>query len=398
MKRENNVVKLDGLFDATIVGGGMIGAATAVALADLGLKVALIEKFTPKAVDLTQPFDLRISAISLHSQQLLATLGAWPYIEQSRICQYKRLGVWESPNSYTEFDASEINKTHLGYMIENQQIQQALWQVIEQKQNISLLCPASVVSIEQHENRVDIALDGQSLSSKLLIAADGANSQIRQLAGIGVTGWDYQQSAMLINVKTHIGQQDITWQQFTPTGPVALLPMPGDNACLVWYHEKSEIKRLSALSNDALEVEIAQHFPKRLGPIEVVAKGAFDLTRRHANQYVNHRVVLIGDAAHTINPLAGQGVNLGFKDVKALQMSIAKAIGDGHAFDSAETLAEYEKARRLDNLMMMSGMDLIYQAFSHPSPIVKAVRNLGLFGAQRAGKLKSKALAYACGV
>ena len=144
--------------------------------------------------------------------------------------------------------------------------------------------------------------------------------------------------------------------------------------------------------------EVLQIFPEKLGAVKVVGKGAFDLTRRHANQYVNGRVVLVGDAAHTINPLAGQGVNLGFKDVKALQMAMAKAIGEGRAFDAPSTLSSYEKARRTDNLMMMSGMDAIYQTFTHQSPLVKIVRNIGLFAAQRAGKLKSKALAYACGV
>ena len=391
------------IHDCAIVGGGMIGAATAVALADLGLKVALIEKFTPKALDSSvakqpEPFDLRISAISLNSQALLDTLGAWRFIEQSRICQYKRLGVWEDEFAYTEFNAQEIDRSHLGYMVENRQIQLALWQVVSEHNSIDLLCPEQVKQFTQQADFVDIELSNEHIKAKLLIAADGANSQIRQLANIGLTGWDYAQSAMLINVETSIEQQDITWQKFHSTGPVAYLPMPGKNASLVWYHNKAEIKRLAALSNEQLAQEVLQIFPEKLGAVKVVGKGAFDLTRRHANQYVNGRVVLVGDAAHTINPLAGQGVNLGFKDVKALQMAMAKAIGEGRAFDAPSTLSSYEKARRTDNLMMMSGMDAIYQTFTHQSPLVKIVRNIGLFAAQRAGKLKSKALAYACGV
>ncbi|QOL24508.1 FAD-dependent monooxygenase [Thalassotalea sp. LPB0316] len=387
-------------YDCAIVGGGMIGAATAVALADLGLKIALIERFQPAAFEVngTEPFDLRISAISLNSQQLLETLGAWPYIDQSRICQYKRLGVWEDDFAYTEFNAQEIGRAHLGYMMENRQIQLALWQVIQQHASISLLAPEQVKQFTNKADQVTIELGEQNITAKLLIAADGANSQIRQLANIGVTGWDYAQSAMLINVATSIEQQDITWQKFYPTGPVAFLPMPGNNASLVWYHNKAEINRLAALSNEQLAVEIANSFPEKLGEVNVLGKGAFNLTRRHANHYVSGRVVLLGDAAHTINPLAGQGVNLGFKDVKALQMAMAKAIGEGKAFDDPATLASYERARRSDNLMMMSGMDAIYQTFTHQSPVVKFVRNLGLFAAQRAGKLKSKALAYACGV
>lgn len=385
-------------FDCAIVGGGMIGAATAVALGDLGLKIALIEKFTPSDMEPEQPFDLRISAISLHSQQFLETLGAWHFIDLSRACQYKRLGVWEDDFAYTEFHCDEIGRNHLGYMVENKQIQLALWRVLRRHSNITQFCPDQVTQITEHERYLDIALDSQTIQSTLILAADGANSQIRQLANIGLTGWDYGQSAMLINVKTALGTQDITWQKFYPTGPVAFLPMPDGHASLVWYHSKAEIKRLSGLSNDQLAHEVTKAFPNKLGNIEVLGKGAFDLTRRHANDYVKGKVVLLGDAAHTINPLAGQGVNLGFKDVKALQMAFAKALGEGQAFDDVNTLQAYEKARRPDNLMMMSGMDAIYNVFSHPSPVIKLVRNLGLFASQRAGKLKSKALAYACGI
>ena len=213
------------------------------------------------------------------------------------------------------------------------------------------------------------------IKTKLLIAADGANSQVRTLAGIGTTGWDYQQSAMLINVETEAEQQDITWQQFLPTGPVALLPMPGNNASLVWYHQKGEIKRLAGLSNQQLEEEVVQHFPDKLGRVKGLNKASFPLTRRHANSYQNKRVLLLGDAAHTINPLAGQGVNLGFKDVKALQTVIAKAFGENKQWHDIEILKGYEQARRKDNLMMMTGMDAIYAGFSHQSPITKLIRN-----------------------
>lgn len=385
-------------FDCAVVGGGMIGATTALALADLGLTVVLIDKYQPKPFSAEQDFDLRVSAISLSSQKLLEQLGAWQQLSTWRLCPYKRLGVWEHESSYTEFNSDDIQQPQLGHIVENRLLQLSLWQQISTKSNITLLCPEQVVSLEQTSKNVILNLSAQTVCAKLLVAADGANSQIRKMANIGKTGWDYSQSAMLIHVETELAEQDITWQQFFETGPVAMLPLPGKNASLVWYHQKDEIQRLSALTNQQLTEHIHYAFPQRLGKVKVINKAAFGLTRRHANHYVNKQIVLVGDAAHTINPLAGQGVNLGFKDVKALQLALATAMGEGNSWYSAQTLAAYEKSRRADNLLMMSAMDALHKTFSHPSPIIKAVRNIGLYAASKATKLRNQALAYACGL
>lgn len=385
-------------FDCVIVGGGMVGAATALSLAQLGLSIAIVEKNKPLPFSVEQSMDLRVSAISLASQYLLEQLSAWQQIQDWRVCPYKRLGVWEDDYAYTEFLAKDINQSHLGHIIENRLIQLSLWQQIEQANNIELFCPESLISFEKNSSGTAVQLSNQLIQTKLLIAADGANSQVRQIAGIGVTGWDYQQAAMLINVKTESPQQDITWQQFFPTGPVAMLPLVGNHASLVWYHNKDEIKRLANLSNRQLEDKVHLFFPKRLGKIEVVAKAYFPLTRRHANSYHSDGIVLLGDAAHTINPMAGQGVNLGFKDVKALQSVIAEAIGDGRCWHDTDVLNHYEQSRRADNLLMMSTMDLLYKGFSHPSPFVKGIRNFGLLAVNKLPMLKNKALAYACGI
>lgn len=385
-------------FDCIVVGGGMVGATAALSLAHLGLTVAVIEQTLPNAFDQAQTFDLRVSAISLASEHLLEQVNAWQQIQQWRICPYRRLGVWEQPYSYTEFSAQDIEQSHLGHIVENRLLQLSLWQQLDSHQNINLYCPESLQRFEQLNDEVIVQLTGSQIKGKLLIAADGANSQVRTLAGIGTTGWDYQQAAMIINVETQKEQQDITWQQFLSTGPVAMLPMPGNNASLVWYHQKEEINQLVNLSNKQLEEKITENFPKRLGKVKVTNKASFPLTRRHANHYQNKRVLLLGDAAHSINPLAGQGVNLGFKDVKALQKVIATAISDNKCWHDVDTLKGYEQARRKDNLMMMTGMDAIYAGFSHPSPLVKFVRNAGLFLTNKAPVLKRKALAYACGL
>lgn len=413
-----------------VVGGGMVGAASALTLAQLGLRVALVEQFQQKPYSPEQNLDLRVSAISLASQQLLEQIDAWSQVTQWRTCPYKRLGVWEQSYAYTEFNADDIEQKQLGHIVENRLLQLALWKKVNTHINIDLFCPYNLVNLSQEESQVNLTLKNitssteTTITTTLVIAADGANSQVRKMVDIGLTAWDYQQSAMLINVKTENPQQDITWQKFISTGPIAFLPLTrsplakvtlseenlskentaeqGGYASLVWYHQRDEIKRLSALSNQQLQQEIMTVFPKRLGKVEVLAKGAFPLTRRHANSYQSQRVLLLGDAAHTINPMAGQGVNLGFKDVKALQTVIASAIGHGECWHDVDVLGRYETMRRKDNLLMMSTMDALYHSFSHPSPIVKTLRNVSLFAINKVPFIntvvKNKALAYACGI
>lgn len=411
-------------YDCVIVGGGMVGSATALTLAQLGLRVALIEQFEPKPYSPEQHLDLRVSAISLASQHLLEQVDAWSQLTHWRACPYKRLGVWEQAYAYTEFNADDIEQQQLGHIVENRLLQLALWKKIKTQSNIDLFCPHKLINLAQEASQASLllinttSLTETDITTKLVIAADGANSQVRKMVDIGITAWDYQQSAMLINVKTELPQQDITWQQFLPTGPVAFLPLSRESlveqqrgfennshqgeASLVWYHQRDEIKRLSALSNQQLQQEIMKVFPKRLGKIEVIDKGSFPLTRRHANSYQCKRVLLLGDAAHTINPMAGQGVNLGFKDVKALQTVITNAISHGECWHNVSVLGRYEQMRRKDNLLMMSTMDALYHSFSHPSLTVKTLRNIGLLAINKVPfvntTIKNKALAYACGI
>lgn len=385
-------------FDCIVVGGGMVGAASALSMAQLGLSVAIVEAFPAKAFSDDQAYDLRVSAFSLGSQSMLEQLGAWQQLSQWRSCSYSRLGVWEQQYAYTEFKAEEISQPHLGHIIENRLVQLALWQQLVNHPKVSCFCPDTLKEFEQTDSEVIVELASQTITGRWLIAADGANSKVRQLTGIGITGWDYQQSAMLINVETSLPQQNITWQQYLANGPVAMLPMPGNNASLVWYDTRDEIQRLVNLSNEQLTLAIHQHFPEKLGKVKVIDKAAFPLTRRHANNYFANRVVLLGDAAHTINPMAGQGVNIGFKDVVALRNVVAKAIGEGENWATTRVLTQYERERRTDNLMMMTTMDALYTGFKHPSPMIKFARNAGLSLIDKLPFAKRKALAYACGI
>jgi 2-octaprenyl-3-methyl-6-methoxy-1,4-benzoquinol hydroxylase len=386
-------------FDVIIVGAGMVGASAANLLAPSGLNIAVIEAHLPSSFSFEQEMDLRVSAISLSSQQLLVATGAWSNIREMRICPYRRLETWEQGGSGTKFSAVDIGYDKLGYIIENRVIQLGLLEAMKRHSNVQLFCPEKVAKLEQDALTTRVTLDsGKRLQAKLVLAADGANSLIRQQAHIGINSWDYRQHCMLININTQLPQQDITWQEFAPTGPMAFLPLPGHKASLVWYHQAEQIDYLSRLSKAALKAEIQQHFPDLVGEFDITNHGSFPLVRRHAQQYYKGRVVLLGDAAHTINPLAGQGVNIGFKDVKVLCELIRSAVIEGDAWDSQALLQQYQRSRRPDNMLMQTSMDLFYSVFSNHSLPVKLLRNVGLTLADRAGPLKRQALRYAIGM
>ncbi|WP_411685702.1 FAD-dependent monooxygenase [Aeromonas caviae] len=382
--------------DIAIVGAGMVGAATACLLAAEGLSVRVIETRLPEPYAPEQSLDLRVSAISQASVALLTRAGAWQYLQQMRLCPYRRLETWELDGFATRFDAVDLGLPQLGYIIENRLIQLALLKRMEDFPTIQTHTPAAVTSLRQGADDAVLTLDdGTELQARWVLACDGAESHTRRLAGIGVSRFEYRQHCMLINIDTDFAQEDITWQQFTPSGPRAFLPLPGRHGSLVWYDSPARIRALAAMSNEALAVEVRRHFPSRLGGFTVTAKGSFPLVRRHANDYHAGRVVLLGDAAHTINPLAGQGVNLGFKDVACWTGLLGKAGAQWHELALA---GRYEGRRRPDNLLMQSGMDLFYGVFSNEIGPLRLARNLALNLADKAGPLKEMALRYALGL
>ncbi|MGY3921700.1 FAD-dependent monooxygenase [Aeromonas jandaei] len=382
--------------DIAIVGAGMVGAATACLLAAQGLSVRVIETQLPEQYAPEQPLDLRVSAISQASVALLEQAGAWHYLQQMRLCPYRRLETWELDGFATRFNAADLGLPQLGYIIENRLVQLALLKRMEDFPNIQTHTPAAVTSLRQSADEAVLTLDdGTELAARWVLACDGAESHTRKLAGIGVSRFEYRQHCMLINIDTDFAQEDITWQQFTPSGPRAFLPLTGQHGSLVWYDSPARIRSLAAMSNEALAAEVRRHFPSRLGGFTVTGKGSFPLVRRHANDYHAGRVVLLGDAAHTINPLAGQGVNLGFKDVACWVDLLQGAGADWHQLVLAE---RYERRRRPDNLLMQSGMDLFYGVFSNEIGPLKLARNLALNLADKAGPLKEMALRYALGL
>jgi len=385
-------------FDIAVVGGGMVGAAAACLLAQQGWQIAVIEQTEPDAYSPEQAMDLRVSAISPASVRLLQQAGVWDALLAMRIRAYTELATWEVPGLETHFHAQEAGVPELGFIVENRLIQLALWQRLQTLPNVTLLCPAQVSALVQQSEDATVTLNnGQTITAAWLLAADGANSRLRSMAGIGINRWDYRQDCMLINVDLEDDAPPITWQQFYPNGPRAFLPLAGHKASLVWYDTPEKIAQLVALSPTQLEREVKRHFPEQLPACTVTQSGAFPLIRRHAQHYYQGRVILLGDAAHTIHPLAGQGVNLGFKDVACLvdlwQNTRQKQLPFG-----TEQLKQYERRRLCDNSMMQSAMDLFYAGFSAPHAPLKILRNVALLVADNAGLVKRKALRYALGL
>ncbi|MGL6261019.1 2-octaprenyl-3-methyl-6-methoxy-1,4-benzoquinol hydroxylase [Vibrio sp. WXL210] len=380
-------------YDIAIVGGGMVGAALAVGFAKQGRRTALIEEHRPSAFSCEQAMDIRVSAISQASVDLLDSLGAWQSIQAMRVCPYRRLETWEHPQCRTKFSAAELGLEQLGYIVENRVIQLGLWQQFDHWEFLDLLCPDSLARLEfgEQDNTLHLS-SGEQIRASWVIGADGAHSRVREQAKIGLTAWDYRHHCMLIHVETEHAQQDITWQQFTPLGPRSFLPLPGQQGSLVWYDSPKRIRQLMAMSAEQLEQQIHLAFPAELGKVKVVQKGAFPLTRRHAQQYVANRCILVGDAAHTINPLAGQGVNLGFKDAACLL-----EITDQAELSEA-TLKQYMLRRYPDNLLMQTGMDVFYKGFSNSITPLQLARNAALKLAQHSGPIKRQVLKYALGL
>ncbi|GGF53058.1 FAD-dependent monooxygenase [Alteromonas lipolytica] len=389
------------MFDFCINGAGMVGAATALGLAQQGYQVAIIEQRPPQPFNVQQPPDLRMSAISVASVDLLKALGAWQHIETMRLRSYSKLSVWEHPDCRTDFDAKDAGFDRLGYFVENRLIQLGCHQALKAFDNVSWFSPAHIASFTRSNNAddtVSVTLEnGETLQTKWLIGADGAESQVRQLAGIGISGWQYAQQAMGIIVEFTQPVTDCTWQQFTADGPKALLPMHDNFASLIWYDSAARLAGLSRLSSAQLKQAIITDFPPLDDDFTVLNKAAFTLIRRHASDYVIPGVILVGDAAHTINPLAGQGVNLGFKDVACLLQQTAHQQAYSDDFLS-QLQSGYERPRKRDNRLMMSAMDGFYTAFSNNHAPLKWLRNGLLKLAQHTGPLKHQVLKYAMGL
>ena len=361
--------------DVMVVGGGMVGDAAALALARRDYEVVLIEREPPAPLGGADPYDLRVSALAPASIALLDRLGAWPAIRAERAALYRRMRVFDAvaPGDLT-FEAAEIGRPYLGYIVENRRVQLALWEQLAGCDNVERLTGSVPERLEIGERNARITMaDGRGVSADLVIGADGQRSWVRETAGIGASSRDYAVAAQILSVETAYPQQDITWQRFTPDGPQAFLPLAGPRGSLVWYDRPERVRARHALSPSALRDEVCTHFPNELGGVERVAGQAwFPIRRLHAHRYWSERVLLVGDAAHAIHPLAGQGANLGFADVEGLDALLGES--EGQDPGSARLARAYERRRRADNQLVQSLMDAFDWGYRQRDPLTVTAR------------------------
>ncbi len=386
--------------DLIIVGGGMVGAALGCAAAQAGFSVTLLERREPQREWPADEVDLRVSALTRASQRILQNLGAWQRMSEMRISPYTDMEVWDAAGSgRIHFSAAEIGESNLGHIVENRVTQLALWEQLEKLSNASLRFPASVSQLLLDEGPALRLADGELLQAGLIVAADGRDSQIRAMAGIGTKGWDYDQHAIVATVSPQRHHGFTARQRFMKTGPLAFLPIDDGRCSIVWSTSPQEASELMALDETAFCSALTLASDRMLGEVEAVGpRAAFPLRLGHAETYIQPGLALVGDAAHAIHPLAGQGVNLGFLDAAALAETLIEARSAGRPIGSHSTLRRYERARKGGNMAMLGLMDAFKRTFSNEILPLRLARNLGLSLADHAGPLKSLLVRRAMGL
>lgn len=386
--------------DVAVVGGGMVGAATALALARAGVGVALLEARSPAAWCADDEVDLRVVGLAPSSLALLDELGVWRSIHAARAGLYRHMHVWDAESGASiDFDATSDGRDALGYIVENNLVQWTLWQALEDA-GVQRLCPAEVTGFETREDRIQLNLaDGETLSAALLVAADGAGSPLRQLAGIRTRGRDYAQRGVVAHVGTERPHQDTAWQRFLCTGPVALLPLADGRCSLVWSLPEAEAQRVLALDDQAFCNALGVATDFRLGRITTTTpRAAFPLKLQLAERYQAERLVLLGDAAHAVHPLAGQGVNLGLRDVVELRDVLMAARQAGADIGAAHVLRRYARRRRSADTLDALGFDALARIYAWQSPPLVAARGLGVRLLDRLSPLKRRLSEHAAGL
>ncbi|MDH5833137.1 FAD-dependent oxidoreductase [Luteimonas kalidii] len=369
--------------DVVVVGGGVVGAACALALAREGQDVRLLEATRPAPWSADQA-DLRAYAIAPDNVELLDALDAWAPVRDARAQPYRRMQVWDAGGGDPiVFDADALARPELGWIVEHGLLVEALWRALE-RAGVRVSCPARVAGLEASDSAVTLRLeDGTSVAARIAIAADGASSPLRQMAGIAAEGHDYAQQGVVGYVRTQRPHEATAWQRFLPTGPLALLPWVDGSCSIVWTLPDDEAGRVLALDEDAFGRAITTAFDARLGEIRPLGpRVAFPLRRQLSDTQHLGRVLVIGDAAHAVHPLAGQGVNLGLRDVSALRQAVAGARRRRVDWDAPHRLARWARARRSDNALAAHAFEGLNRLFSNDALAATLLRGhlLGLAG------------------
>ena len=377
-------------FHIIIVGGGMVGAcAAALAAVDphlADLRIAVLEA-NPPASPPQGDIDLRVSAVSRASQRILAAAGAWSLVPQQSLSPYEDMVVWDAAGKprgagAIHFSASATSEPNLGHIVENRRLQWALYDSPPFRQRITLLRAELAGMTLEHDRAVISLGDGRTLGAALVVGSDGAASLSRKLAGIETAGWNYDQRAFVTHVRTEHAHARTAWQRFLTDGPIAFLPLADGRSSIVWTTRPAHAEHLAACSPEEASQEIEQALDGALGKVEIAAERAhFPLRLTHARQYCKERFALVGDAAHSIHPLAGQGVNLGFLDCAALVQVLAQEIENGgnvEALAELRVLRRYERWRKSENLIALGLVDGLNRLFSNPDGTLGWIRRTGL--------------------
>lgn len=398
-------------YDVVIIGAGLVGSALACALGDSALRVALVEagELSPEWPDsqaAIDGFDARVSALTVASRHWLQALGAWPGDQQQRVSPYEYMHVWDAEGTGSiRFSAAEVNQPVLGHIVENRLVAAGLLRRLKDGRNIEILAPVKLESLQAIDEGYRFTLDnGNTLTTSLLVAADGANSRIRQLTDIPVREWDYGHHAIVATVACAKPHQRTAWQRFLPEGPLAFLPLStgvGDEqfCSIVWSAIPGYAQNLMALDDGEFRQQLGQAFEWRLGEISDCSRRfSFPLRQRHATDYVRPGLALVGDAAHTIHPLAGQGVNLGLMDARVLAEEILKAWQRQLNPGSEAVLKRYQRRRKTDNLAMMASMEGFKRLFEQNHLTLRWLRNTGMRWLDNATPLKRQVMRQAMGL
>lgn len=398
-------------FDIAIVGAGIAGSALAVALSGTGHSIALIEAQPlsipelPVACDLHH-FDPRVSALTPRSRALFERLGVWQSIAAYRYCAYQHMTVWDAQGTgQIEFDGAEVDAPALGYIVENRAIVSALLEKVVAAPAIKLLSPASLQACTRLDStRLSMELEGgECIEADLLVAADGAQSRVREMMTFATREWDYGHRAIVATVELEHSHDLTAWQRFLPSGPLALLPLPGDEehhyCSIVWSLQEHLVDDLMAMDDAAFCAELKRASEARLGEVLGCSRRfAFPLRQRHAVDYVQPGVALVADAAHTIHPLAGQGINLGLQDIAVLGQEIAAGRDRGAHPGELELLRRYQRRRKGENLLMMTAMDGFKRLFEQEALPLRWLRNAGMRGVDQLLPVKQQLIRHAMGL
>jgi 2-octaprenyl-3-methyl-6-methoxy-1,4-benzoquinol hydroxylase/2-octaprenylphenol hydroxylase len=387
------------LLDVAVVGGGMVGAAAALALARDDFHVALLEARDPAPWRPDGEVDLRVVGLAESSVSLLQDLGAWDAIRAARACAYRHMHVWdEATGSAIDFDAGDRGRKALGWIVENSLVQQELFQRLPGA-GVMVRSPATVSAWHADNERSTLTLDdGSTLHARVVVAADGGASPLRAMAGIDTRGRNYNQRAVVAHVSHERPHQATAWQRFLRGGPLALLPLADGRSSIVWSLPEAEAQRILALSDADFLHELGVACDFRLGPMLATSKrAAFPLHMQLATSYQAARFVLLGDAAHTVHPLAGQGVNIGLRDVTELRDTLRQARVRGADIGAAHVLRRYARRRRSADEIDALSFDALARIYAAQWPPVAAARALGVAAVNAIVPLKNLLIAHASG-